>query len=165
MLNKAFLLAAASGMQEGSSELQPYTRFEMTVQDFGGGACGFSEAQDSPTGNYVHLDGEPIYVPVNGQMGVYFLNFFGAVLLGIPLAENAQGVVRVVNETTGLTVYGVYTGQKILSSPYDCLVGFSTYENACKALTDPSQSYDGVLLFTADDIGRELTIAIYIEDV
>lgn len=80
-----------------------------------------------------------------------------------PESENNEGIVRLVNETTGDVMYGVY-GRRFAKAMNLMFVMFVSYEDASAYFNDTSYkpaTFSGNV-FDSSKVGQKFTFSIYI---
>jgi hypothetical protein len=151
----------------------PYSRFEIVCgQDDEGSAFGYESGGGRTFGQYTHLSGTPLTVQNADGVDVTYASSdvsFGSIVgfpfnsFTFPESENNEGIVRLVNETTGDVIYGVY-GRRFMNTMNLMFVMFVSYEDASAYFNDTNykpSTYSGNV-FDSSMVGQTFTFSIYL---
>ena len=150
-----------------------FSRFKVT--------CGYNEgstaaikdygyssyASSGPYGSISYISGSELATEdKNGNLVTEFVSAGNLNVITCPIAETNEGICRVVDETTGAVVYGLYGGAyNAFGKPYAFFVMFKSYEDAAGYYLDTKYQFEyAAPFFTEADLGTEHQFAIYLEE-
>ena len=141
-------------------DVSPYSRFSVIGgKDPNSSNYGYGEGY----GSFNLLEGNSLDTDDgNGSVVTIVRSVSSANYITCPMAETKSGICKVVNETTGETLYGCFGEGLRYTKPYYFLVAFKTYEDVKKFLNSDFSMELGEQFFTTDNVGVEQVFSLYI---